>query len=280
MNPKNLKHQYKHTGLGLRKDFIDDFISEKSPLNPTFLELAPENWMGLGGYWKKTLHQIRQDNTFVAHGLSLSIGTIDPLDFGFLKSVKDFLDEFDIKIYSEHLSYSQCHNIHVHELLPLPFTKESADHIADRISQVQDYLKRTFVLENISYYTAVSPEMEEWEFINHITQKSGCKLLMDINNVYVNSFNHKYDPYEFLDKINLDKIEYIHIAGHTQKSPTLIIDTHAEPVIDPVYQLFDTLCQRIPKKPILLERDFNIPELEELAEEMDRIDGIAIKNWN
>ena len=266
-------------GLGYRRDFAEEFL-EGTSINPDFVEFAPENWMNIGGYWKKQINQIAEKYPILCHGLSLSIGSPDPLDFNFLKKLKAFLDEYKVKIYSEHLSFAKCDNAHLYDLLPIPFREDAAQHIVQKIKQLQDYLERPFVMENVSYYTPVAAQMTEGEFINTIVKESGCQLLLDVNNVYVNGFNHKYDPYSFIEELPLDRVAYIHMAGHEQVEPDLIIDTHGEAIIDPVYDLFEWTIKKIKPVPVLLERDFNIPEMEELNGELNRLRSITNKTWS
>jgi uncharacterized protein (UPF0276 family) len=267
-----------YTGLGFRKDFAEELIASEV-LKPAFIELAPENWIGMGGYWKKQLDKAAEKFPITCHGLSLSIGSPDALDVDFVKQVKKFLKQYNVKVYSEHLSYSKCDNAHLYDLLPIPFRMDAVKHIVERIRQVQDILEQPLVLENVSYYTPVAAEMSEHEFISAIVNESGCNMLLDVNNVYVNAFNHKYDAKEFLHKLPLDKVAYIHMAGHEQVSDTLIIDTHGQAVIDPVFELFDYTVGLVQPVPVLLERDFNIPELSELQGEIDRMNAIIGKKW-
>jgi len=267
------------TGIGFRKDFAQEFL-EKKVLQPSFIEVAPENWMGIGGYWKKVFKQVAEQYPVTLHGLSLSIGSNDALDMDFLRSLKAFIKEYNVQVYSEHLSFSKCDNAHLYDLLPIPFRQEAVQHIVQKVKQVQDYLEMPLVLEIVSYYTPVAAEMEEYAFINAIAEESGCRLLLDVNNVYVNGFNHQYDPYAFIDRLHLDKVAYIHMAGHEQVAPDLIIDTHGQPIIDPVYDLFEYAIQRLPQAvPVLLERDFNIPQLEDLQQEMHHLETICQKHW-
>lgn len=261
-------------GIGLRKEFAAEF-AEGNYLDVDFVEFAPENWMNIGGYWKKVIDKIASKYPIYCHGLSLSIGSPDELDWDFLKNVKSFLDNYDVKIYSEHLSYSKASNAHLYDLLPIPFRNDAVNHISARISKVQDFLDRELVLEIVSYYTPIEAELSESEFINKIVSKSGCKLLLDVNNVFVNSFNHKYNPNQFIKELPLDKVAYIHIAGHEQVSDDLIIDTHGQPIIEPVYQLFAETLPQIKPVPILLERDFNIPDADELQDEIDKLRKIT-----
>lgn len=265
-------------GIGFRKDFAEDFLQEDG-LKAGFVELAPENWMNIGGYWKKVLKQVAQKYPITCHGLSLSIGSPEPLDWGFIEQVKNFLNEYNIEIYSEHLSYTKCNNAHLYELLPVPFREDAALHIASRIKKVQQFLGRKIAIENVSYYTPVAAEMDEADFINLILEEADCNLLLDVNNVYVNSFNHQYNPYEFLDKTNLSRVSYIHMAGHLQVADDLIIDTHGENIIDPVYDLFSYTVSKINPVPVLLERDFNIPEINVLQNELNTLQNITQLHW-
>jgi len=268
----------KNIGIGFRKDFAEEFLSSDI-LHPAFVELAPENWMGIGGYWKKIIQQVAEKYPITSHGLSLSIGSPEPLDWDFLKQVKSFLKEYNIQIYSEHLSFSKCDNAHLYDLLPIPFREDSIKHVAERIKQVQDFLEMKIAIENVSYYTPVAAEMSELEFINAIVKEADCNLLLDVNNVYVNAFNHQYNAKEFIKGLPLDKVSYIHMAGHEQVEPDLIIDTHGQDIILPVYDLFDYTTQRVRSVPVLLERDFNIPALAHLQSEMDKLVEITNNHW-
>jgi len=257
-------------GIGFRRDFAEELI-EGSVIRPDFVELAPENWVGLGGNWKKMLNRVAAKYPIFTHGLSLSIGSPDELDWDFLQQIKGFLKEYDVKIYSEHLSYSKCNNAHLYDLLPIPFRHDAVDHIVNRIDQIQNFLERKLVLEIVSYYSPVAAEMDELTFINSIVSKSGCELLLDVNNVYVNSFNHKYDAKRFISGLPLSEVAYVHMAGHEKVSEDLIIDTHGEAIIEPVYDLFNYTMNLVDNVPVLLERDFNIPEMQELQTEIERL---------
>lgn len=265
-------------GIGFRKDFAEDFLSG-SVLKPGFVELAPENWMNIGGFWKKRLNQLAEMYPITSHGLSLSIGSPEELDFDFLKRIKHFLKEYNVEIYSEHLSFSKCDNAHLYDLLPIPFREDAVKHVAQRISQVQDFLGRQIAIENVSYYTPVAAEMDEADFVTQIAEEADCKLLLDVNNVYVNAFNHNYDAKNFIDKLPLERVAYIHMAGHTKIKPDLIIDTHGEAIIYPVYHLFEWTLEKVKPVPVLLERDFNIPELDELQRELTNLKSIMTSKW-
>lgn len=262
------------TGIGFRKDFADEFLTSET-LQPSFIEVAPENWIGVGGYWKKHLEKALEKYPLFVHGLSLSIGSPDPLDLDFLKKIKTFLRETGASVFSEHLSYAKCDNAHLYDLLPVPFTRDAVNHVSERIRQVQDLLQQKIAIEIVSYYTPVAPEMTELEFINSVLNTSGCDLLLDVNNVYVNSFNHGYDPYRFIDGLSVENVSYIHMAGHLKVADDLIIDTHGEAIIDPVYRLFDYTMRKLKREvPVLLERDYNIPELADLQKEIRQLEKI------
>jgi uncharacterized protein (UPF0276 family) len=260
-------------GIGFRKDFADTFLQEHWDVD--FIEVAPENWMNIGGYWRRVLEKALMDYPLFCHGLSLSIGGPDQLDLPFLKSLKVFLDRYQPVLYSEHLSFSTVDNVHLFDLLPMPFSKEAVNHVVERINYVQDILHRPLTLENISYYSSVEAEMTEAEFISEVVRRSGCKLLLDVNNVYVNAFNHTYDAHAFIHTLPLETVSYIHMAGHEQVSDTLIIDTHGSKIIDPVYDLLSYTLQHLPSNPpILLERDFNFTSMEELLLEVRQLKEI------
>ncbi len=266
------------TGIGFRKDFAEEFLSG-SVLQPGFVELAPENWMNIGGFWKKQLNQLAEMYPITSHGLSLSIGSPEELDFDFLKRIKHFLQEYNIEIYSEHLSFSKCDNAHLYDLLPIPFREDAVKHVSQRIKQVQDYLGRQIAIENVSYYTPVAAEMDEATFMSRIAEEADCQLLLDVNNVYVNAFNHNYDAKTYIKNLPLERVAYIHMAGHTKVAPDLIIDTHGEAIIDPVYELFEWTLESVKPVPVLLERDFNIPELDELQSELNSLKTIMSQKW-
>jgi uncharacterized protein len=266
-------------GIGFRRDIAQDIINLKAD-KPDFIEFAPENWMGMGGLWRKKLLEAAEKYPVACHGLSLSIGSPDDLDFNFLKEVRSFLRDLNVSIYSEHLSYSKCDNAHLYDLLPIPFRADAVKHIVTRIKTVQDFLEMPLTLENVSYYTPIGAEMSESEFINAIVSESGCQLLLDVNNVYVNAFNHSYKPEEFILSLPLDRVKYIHMAGHEQVAPDLIIDTHGQPIINPVFNLFEFAIAHLQPTPVLLERDFNIPEMKELQTEMTALRAITNKIWS
>jgi len=256
-------------GLGLRRAFIGS-LSENPAANIDFYECVPENWINFGGHYGKQFRSMTERFPFVAHGLSLSLGSPDPIDVDFVRDIRDFVKQHQIKIYTEHLTYCSDGG-HMYDLMPIPFTEEAADYVAERIMQVQDILGQQIAIENASYYAAPGKEMEEIDFINAVLKKADCKLLIDINNIYVNSVNHKYNAEEFLKQLPGERISYAHIAGHYHESEDIIIDSHGTTVIDPVWQLLDTAYEHFGVFPTLLERDLNIPPLAELLDEVDLI---------
>ncbi len=266
-------------GIGYRKDFADEWEENPDSLHVDFIEVAPENWINVGGYWKKLFEKKLQDYPLFTHGLSLSIGSPDEIDFEFLRDLKSFLDTYNAIIYSEHLSFSKCDNAHLYDLLPIPFTEDAVKHVVNKIKCVQDYLERPLVLEIVSYYSPLAAEMKEIDFVNAILEESGCQLLLDVNNIYVNGYNHGFNPVEFITQLPKDKVAYIHMAGHLQVDDKLIIDTHSEPIINPVYRLFEFSLKWLQKPvPVLLERDFNIPELQEIQSEINELKRLYKKN--
>ena len=255
-------------GLGLKRDMLNAVID--SPPAVDFFEIAPENWIGIGGKWGQQLTEITERTPLACHGLSLSLGSTDPLDQSLLEELNHFFTEFNVALYSEHLSYCS-HQGHLYDLLPLPFTEEAVKHVSQRIRQVQDQLSRKISVENVSYYVAPEQTMTEVEFINAVLHEADCELLLDVNNIYVNSQNHGYDPHDFLQQIDASRISYYHIAGHYREDDGFIIDTHGSDVIDPVWSLLNKVYQQFGVKPTLLERDFNIPTLDSLMREVNDI---------
>ncbi|NRQ42682.1 DUF692 domain-containing protein [Rheinheimera sp. YQF-2] len=257
------------SGLGLRREMLSDILSAKSA-QIDFFEVAPENWIPFGGKLQKQFAQLAEQHRFICHGLSLSIGSPEPLDVVFVRQVKQFLRQYNISLYSEHLSYCSGAG-HLYDLMPIPFTEEAVSYVAKRVRQVQDILEQPLVLENVSYYAAPGQQMSEQDFTLAVLQEADCQLLLDVNNIYVNSVNHGYDALQFLRAMPGERIAYYHIAGHFNEAEDLLIDTHGAAVIDPVWQLLAQAYQLHGVKPTLLERDFNIPELSVLCEELEQI---------
>lgn len=242
-----------------------------------FMEVAPENWINVGGKLGKAFRHFTDRFPFLCHGLSLSIGGPAPLDETFILKVRRFLDEHNIRTYSEHLSYCTDDG-HMYDLMPIPFTEEAVKHVSARIRRTQDLLNRRIAIENVSYYAAPGAQMSEIDFITAILQESDCDLLLDVNNIHVNSINHRYDAVEFLRSLPGERIAYGHIAGHNHVAEDLIVDTHGAEVIPDVWTLLDKAYEFFGVFPTLLERDFNFPPVEELMTEVDQI-HLAQAKW-
>ncbi len=245
-------------------------LAARPPDQVDFLEVAPENWIGIGGARAKKFRAFTERYPFVCHGLSLSLGGPAPLDEAFLHQVRDFLDAHGVRYYSEHLSYCGDDGV-LYDLLPIPFTEEAVDYVAARIRRTQDILGRRIAVENVSCYAMPGAEMSEIDFLRSVLDRADCELLLDINNIFVNSVNFGYDPEDFLARIPGERIAYAHIAGHHEEAPDLRIDTHGDAVIDPVWDLLDKAYARFGVFPTLLERDFNFPPLPALLTEVERI---------
>ena len=256
-------------GLGLRRALTSP-LSEPFPTNVDFMEVAPENWIRVGGSYAKDLRQFTERFPFVCHGLSLSLGSPAPLDEQLVNDIKKFLDQHQVHCYSEHLSYCSDDG-HLYDLMPIPFTEEAVSYVATRIRRVQEILERRIAIENVSYYATPGKEIDEIDFINAVLEEADCDLLLDINNIYVNSINHQYNAEEFLQKLPQQRIAYAHIAGHYDEAEDLIVDTHGATVIDPVWQLLEKAYSIFGVFPALLERDFNFPPVDELLAEVDLI---------
>jgi uncharacterized protein (UPF0276 family) len=259
-------------GLGLRRPLLNQIVGSP-PADVGFYEVAPENWMTIGGKSGKQFRSMTERFDFVCHGLSLSLGSTDPLDETFVIEVKRFLSEHGIKLYSEHLSYCSKGG-HLYDLMPIPFTGEAVTHVATRIKRVQDILEQRIAIENVSYYAAPGQEMDEIDFFNAVVNEADCNVLLDINNIYVNSVNHGYDADAFLKAIPAHRIAYAHIAGHYVEAEDFLIDTHGADVIYPVWKLLGKAYELFGVFPTLLERDFNLPPLVELLKEVNTIKTI------
>jgi len=264
-------------GLGFRREVIPA-LKSRVPDAIDFFELAPENWIDMGGAYGRDLRGFTERYPFVCHGLSLSLGGPSPLDEILLHKTRQFMDAHGIQLYTEHLSYCSDDG-HLYDLLPIPFTEEAVKYVAARIRRAQDILERRIAIENASYYTA-SPvaDMDEISFIRAVLEEAGCDLHLDVNNVYVNSVNHRYDPLEFIRAMPTERIVYLHMAGHYNEADDLIVDTHGADVIDPVWALLDQTYHIHGVAPTLLERDFNIPPLDELVREVEHIARIQARH--
>jgi uncharacterized protein len=256
-------------GLGLRRSLMRSLQTQA--LGPVdFMEVAPENWIDVGGHFGRRFRQFAEAVPFVCHGLSLNLGGPAPLDEPFIRRVGHFLDGHQVRYYSEHLSYCADEG-HLYDLMPIPFTEEAVRYVAARIRRTQDILERRIAIENVSYYCAPGAQMSEIDFINAVLGEADCDLLIDINNIYVNSVNHRYDPVSFMRALPGERIAYAHIAGHFNEADDLIVDTHGAGVIDTVWDLLDEAYRHFGVFPTLLERDFNLPPIAELLDEVTRI---------
>ena len=261
-------------GLGLRRGLLPQLLAMSGDA-VDFLEVAPDNWIGVGGQFGEALAQLSARFPISAHGLSLSLGGTEPLDVELLARTREFNDRHDIFLYSEHLSYTSDDG-QLYDLMPIPFTDEAIRHVAARIRQVQDVLGRRIAVENVSYYAAPYQALAEIDFINAVLAEADTDLLLDVNNLYVNSINHGYDPEQFLARLPVDRIASYHIAGHYDEDIDLKVDTHGAPVKSDVWSLLASAYRRFGVRPTLLERDFNFPPLRELLDETDRIRAMQI----
>jgi len=265
----------KGCGLGLRREFLEAFTALKK--KPDWIEITPENWILTPHRYRENFEQIMDSMPVVAHGVSLSIGSPEPIDKSFLSEIKAFLERYRIEHYSEHLSFSTLGGIQTYELLPLPMTRAMVVHIGDKIKQVQDFLQRPLILENASYYLAPYSEMREVDFINEIAEYADTKLLLDVNNVYVNATNHGFDADTYIAQIPPSRVAYMHIAGHLEyPDEVLLLDTHGEAITKKVWKLLERTLKKI-DAPVMIERDNNIPPLKELMNEYQKLSKIVAK---
>ena len=262
-------HAVRGAGLGLRRVHFDELLASV-PDDIGFMEVAPENWIDVGGKGGRQFRALAERVPLVCHGLSLNIGGLAPLDEIFLGRIKQFLAAHDVRYYGDHLSYCGDHG-HLYDLLPIPFTGEAVHHVAARIRRVQDILERRIAIENTSYYAAPGADMSERDFLCAVLAEADCLLHLDINNIYVNSINHGFDAAEFLLGLPGERIAWAHIAGHYRRAEDLIIDTHGADVVAPVWDLLDLAYRSFGVFPTLLERDFDLPPLAGLLPEVTRI---------
>lgn len=260
-------------GLGLRRELAEETLSNSATID--WLEFVPENYMGLGGLARERLDAAKGLFPLISHGINLSIGSTDPLSATYLKSLKGVLDRSNSPWWSDHLCFTSIEGTYMHDLLPLPFTKEAVRHIAERIKRVQHYTERPFLIENISFYMNMpGAEMTDAQFMAEILETADCGLLLDVNNVYVNSVNHGFDPQDYLNQIPLERTVQMHVAGH-KRIGDYVIDTHGAALIEPVYELYRHVISKTKVNGILLERDQNFPDFEELLAEIKTLKKIA-----
>ena len=260
-------------GLGLRATHYEAIFDTKPALD--WFEIISENYMVSGGRPLANLTRIRNDYPMAMHGVSLSIGSSDPLNIEYLRDLKKLSDRIEPAFISDHLCWTGIAGKNLHDLMPIPYTEEAITHVVDRVRQVQDFLGRQILLENVSsYVTFAQSDMSEWAFLSAIAERADCHILLDINNIFVSAFNHGFEPIEYIEGIPVDRVRQFHLAGHENRGD-IIIDTHDAPVIDPVWDLYAKACARFGPVSTMIERDDNIPPLEALLTELDHARQIA-----
>jgi hypothetical protein len=260
-------------GLGLRTKHYEAILASRPRVD--WFEVISENYMVQGGKPLHYLDRIRAEYPLVMHGVSMSIGSTDPLNPEYLRALKALIERVQPAWVSDHLCFTGVHGRNLHDLLPLPYTEETARHVADRVAQVQDYLGRQILLENVSSYVSYkASDMTEWDFLRSVVERADCLLLLDVNNIYVSSYNHGFDPLAFLNAVPIERVQQIHLAGH-RNLEQYIVDTHDEPVPDPVWELYEAAVRRFGPVSAMIERDDNIPELPELVAELDHARAVA-----
>lgn len=262
-------------GLGLRPIYYDEILPKRADVD--WFEIISENYMVGGGRPSATLERVRADYPIVMHGVSMSLASTDPLDFDYLRDLKALAERVEPAWISDHLAWTGVHGVNLHDLLPIPYTEEALAHVAERILRVQDFLGRRLVVENASTYVAFrESRMSEWAFLEELTERADCLLLLDINNVFVSSFNHGFDAAEFIDNIPIDRVAQFHMAGHTDNG-THRIDTHDQPICDDVWALYERARRRFGKVSAMIERDDNFPPFAELLAELRRMRDISTR---
>jgi uncharacterized protein (UPF0276 family) len=260
-------------GLGLRPNYYEEILSLKPEVD--WFEILSENYLVPGGKPLYYLDKIRQSYPVVMHGVSLSLGSSDPLDIEYLQQLKQLADRVEPAWISDHLCWTGVDGLNVHDLLPIPYTQQAIDHIVSRIQQIQEFLGRALLIENVSsYLTFKQSEMTEWAFLVEIVNKSGCSILLDVNNIYVSSVNHQFNPLDYINAMPADKVAQIHLAGHSNHGD-YIIDTHDAPVIQPVWDLYAATIQKLGRVSTMIERDDNMPPLADLLAELNHARRIA-----
>jgi len=273
-------------GLGLRFEFLDDVLDSTPERlqHVAFFEVSPENYMRRGGYVPAALARVAEQKALTTHGLMMSLGGTDPFDGPYLDELRLFLSRFGTGVHSDHLSFSGLDGAVLHDLLPVPFTRPTARRIAERIREASDRIERPMAVENVSYYlTLGSTPQDEPSFIHDVLDLADCSLLLDLNNLDVNASNHGFDAWEWLERIPLERVVEIHVAGPEPWRDGLLLDTHAAPVQPSVYRLLEWVLERTGPLPVLLERDNNVPELDELLREVGRLDATyraALQRWS
>jgi len=272
-NESNNNRPYLGYGLGLRKEHYETVLNERPKVD--WFEIVSENYMVDGGKPLDYLTRIREHYPMVMHGVSMSIGSTEPLNFDYLKQLKELIKRVEPEWISDHLCWTGVNGLNLHDLMPLPYTEEAIQHVADRVSQVQDYLGQQILLENVSSYVSYTDSvMTEWEFFREVTKRADCKILLDINNIYVSAYNHNFDPFTYLTAMPGERVHQFHLAGHTHEN-NLIIDTHDHPIADPVFDLYAAAVEHFGRVSTMIERDDNIPPLQELLDELEHVKNIA-----
>jgi len=278
------KYPYLGFGLGLRKEHYQEIIDisqvEGSLPGVDWFEILTENYLVPGGKPLYYLDQIAERYPLVMHGVSMNIGNTGPMDTNYLQQVKDLQKRTHARWLSDHLCWTGTNGTNAHDLLPLPYNEEAINHVVERIKQVQDFLGHRMLIENVSSYVSYQhSEMTEWEFLTEIAQRADCLLLLDINNIYVSAFNHEFDPLDYLLSIPPERVQQFHLAGHSNYGD-YVIDTHDEPVCDAVWSLYAWAAEHFGDITFMIERDDNIPPLNELLAELNQARDIAasIKN--
>ncbi len=269
MNESQSQYPVSGAGLGLRRPIADRLMADP-PSDVDFMEVAPENWIHVGGALGKKLRWFTERYPFVIHGLSLSIGGPAPLDEQLVRDIREFMSDHGIRMYSEHLSYCGDDG-QLYDLMPIPFTEEAVSYVAERVRRVQDILEQRIALENVSYYTPTDTSMSEADFVKAVLEEADCDLMLDINNIVVNSINHRYDAHDYMLQMPAERIRYFHIAGHLAEAEDLRVDTHGSAVDDQAWGLLVDAYAHFGPVPTLLERDFNFPPMQELIGEVRRI---------
>ncbi|MFT4518713.1 MAG: hypothetical protein ACI9JM_001098 [Halioglobus sp.] len=268
-----MEPHYLGFGLGMRTNHFQDILDTSPSVD--WFEIISENFMVAGGKPRYYLHQVRERYPIVMHGVSLSIGSTDPLDYDYLRKLKVLANEVDPPWFSDHLCWTSVGNVNSHDLLPLPYSEEAIEHVAGRIREVQDFMGRPMLLENVSsYLTFKESAMTEWEFYSEVVERADCLMLLDINNIYVSARNHGFDSETYLDSINPKRVRQFHLAGHTDYGD-YVIDTHDYDVPESVWELYHKALQRFGPVSTMIERDGNIPSLAALLEELESARQIA-----
>lgn len=271
----NNDYPYLGFGLGLRTDHYQDILTQHPAID--WFEILTENYLIPGGKPLYYLDQIKEHYPLVMHGVSMSLGSTDPIDWDHLQQVKALSERVQAKWISDHLCWTGIDKTNMHDLLPLPYTEEAVQHLATRIRQAQDFLGQQILIENVSsYLTYTHSVMTEWDFLRAIAEQADCFILLDINNIYVSAFNHDFDGETYLNHIPVERVKQFHLAGHTNNG-THIIDTHDAPIVEPVFELYGKAVARFGDVSTMIERDDNIPPLAELMQELARVRKIALE---